>query len=478
MLATDIAAAVNAKELDPQEVLQRSLERIERFNGEINAFLRLNPRAAEEAARLKERLAAGEELPLAGVPVAVKDNISTAGLQTTCASRILREFVPPYDATVVQKLRRAGAVIIGKTNLDEFAMGSSTEHSAFGPTRNPWDCERAPGGSSGGSAAAVSAGMVPLALGSDTGGSVRQPAAFTGTLGLKPTYGRVSRYGLVAFASSLDQIGTFALSTADLALFTSQIVGHDDRDATSIKEDAPVFRPDPRRGRRMTVGVIKETLQEGNTPGVLRAVEAFREKLRQEGVSFVEVSLPSLQYALAAYYLVATAEASSNLARYDGAHYGSRVTAEDVVSLMKRTREKGFGAEVKRRILMGTFSLSSGYYDAYYGRALRVRRIIADEFASAFQKADLLLSPTTPTPAFALGEKLDDPMEMYLSDVDTVAVNLAGLPALSLPAGFEEGLPLGVQLIAPALAEERLFDVSALFELASEGAFLQNAPLE
>jgi len=478
MYAAEIAEKVNRGEMGPGEALRDSLSRIGRLEDQVHAFVNLNEDVEREAELIAGRVAAGERLPLAGVPVAVKDNIATKGLKTTCASAILRDFVPPYDATVVEKLRRAGALIVGKTNLDEFAMGSSTEFSHFGPTRNPWDLERAPGGSSGGSAAAVSSGMVPVALGSDTGGSVRQPASFTGTLGFKPTYGRISRYGLVAFASSLDQIGAFARSTADLALLSEVLFGHDPRDATSIAEPVRNLKPDPAAARALKVGVIRETIEEGNSPGVSAAIELFRERMEGAGIEFVEVSLPSLRYALAAYYLVATAEASSNLARYDGVHYGSRVGAGDVRELMKETRERGFGPEVKRRILMGTFSLSSGYYDAYYGRALKVRRLIADEFARAFEQVDLLLTPTSPTPAFPLGSKVDDPMEMYLSDVDTVAVNLAGLPALSIPAGFEEGLPVGIQLIAPPLEEKRLFDASQLFEEITEGAYLQVAPLE
>ncbi|XOB99269.1 Asp-tRNA(Asn)/Glu-tRNA(Gln) amidotransferase subunit GatA [Deinococcota bacterium DY0809b] len=478
MDAVTIARRVRAGELDPGDVLNETLARIERFDAQVHAFLTLNPKAGAEVKALQRRIAAGEDLPLAGVPVAVKDNLTTRGLETTCASGVLEGFVPPYDAAAVERLRAAGAVIVGKTNLDEFAMGSSTEHSRFGPTRNPWDLERVPGGSSGGSAAAVAAGYVPVAVGSDTGGSVRQPAAFTGTLGFKPTYGRISRYGLVAFASSLDQVGTFARSVADLARINRVLMGHDPRDATSLTAAPPRLEPDPERGRGYTLGVVRETLQEGNSPGVLDALARFRAVLEAEGVRFVEVGLPSLRHALAAYYLVATAEASSNLARYDGVHYGARAEAGDVQALMRRTRERGFGAEVKRRILMGTFALSSGYYDAYYGRALKARRRIAAEFAQAFREVDLLVTPTTPTPAFRLGAKLDDPLEMYLSDVDTVAVNLAGLPALSLPAGFEEGLPLGVQLIAPALAEDRLFDLAALFERATDGAYRQTAPLD
>ncbi|WP_287371422.1 Asp-tRNA(Asn)/Glu-tRNA(Gln) amidotransferase subunit GatA [Oceanithermus sp.] len=478
MDAVTIARRVRAGELDPGDVLRETLARIERFDARVHAFLTLNPEAEAEAEAVRRRVEAGEELPLAGVPVAVKDNLTTRGLATTCASGVLEGFVPPYDAAAVERLRAAGAVLVGKTNLDEFAMGSSTEHSHFGPTRNPWDLERVPGGSSGGSAAAVAAAYVPVAVGSDTGGSVRQPAAFTGTLGFKPTYGRISRYGLVAFASSLDQVGTFGRSVADLALVSRVLMGHDPRDATSLEAPPPRLEPDPRSGRGYTLGVVRETLEEGNSPGVLDALARFRTVLESAGVRFVEVELPSLRHALAAYYLVATAEASSNLARYDGVHYGARVAAGEVRELMQRTRERGFGAEVKRRILMGTFALSSGYYDAYYGRALKARRRIAAEFAQAFREVDLLVTPTTPTPAFRLGAKLDDPLEMYLSDVDTVAVNLAGLPALSLPAGFEEGLPLGVQLIAPALAEDRLFDLAALFEQLTEGAYQQTAPLD
>ncbi len=478
MYATEIAERVRRGELDPLDAARTALARVERFDADVRAFLRLNPNLEEEAEGVRRALREGADLPLAGVPVAVKDNLNTRGLATTCASRILENYVPPYDATAVARLRAAGALVLGKTNLDEFAMGSSTEHSAFGPTRNPWDLERAPGGSSGGSAAAVAAGMAPVALGSDTGGSVRQPAAFTGTLGFKPTYGRISRYGLVAFASSLDQVGTFARSVDDLARVSAVLMGPDPRDATTVPAPAPALEPDAARGRGLTVGLVRETLDEGNTPGVAAAVEHFRQVLEAEGVRFVEVSLPSLRYALATYYLVATAEASSNLARYDGVHYGVRADAADVVELMKETRERGFGSEVKRRILMGTFALSSGYYDAYYGRALKVRRRIADEFARAFGEVDVLLTPTTPTPAFPLGSRLDDPLAMYLSDVDTVAVNLAGLPALSLPAGFEEGLPVAVQLIAPALEEARLFDLARLFEQVTESAFLQLAPLE
>ncbi|MER3481238.1 MAG: Asp-tRNA(Asn)/Glu-tRNA(Gln) amidotransferase subunit GatA [Meiothermus sp.] len=513
MLAHQIVASVKGRSASPTEVTGHYLERIARLDPQVRAFLRTNPAALEEARRVEGRLLAGEDLPLAGVPIALKDNLCTGGLETTCASRMLEHFVPPYSATVVQRLRRAGAIVLGKTNLDEFAMGSSTEFSAFGPTRNPWDLGRVPGGSSGGSAAAVAADLAPLALGSDTGGSVRQPAALCGVYGFKPTYGRVSRYGLVAFASSLDQIGPFARTVQEAAILLHAVAGRDDRDSTS----APVPVPDELlalpadaaavdwlRGRRLghdpldstsleappnftaaledkpqglTVGIVKEAIQAGNSQGVLEALERFRRGLEAEGVRFVEVSVPSLEYALAAYYLVCTSEASSNLARYDGTLYGLRVEGSDVVDTMMKTRAAGFGPEVKRRILMGTFALSSGYYEAYYGQALRARARLKADFEAAFAQADLLLTPTSPSPAFPLGAKLEDPLAMYLSDIDTVAINLVGLPALSIPAGFEGGLPVGVQLVGKALEDERLFTLADRFEQATAGEFAQVAPL-
>ncbi|MCL4454096.1 MAG: Asp-tRNA(Asn)/Glu-tRNA(Gln) amidotransferase subunit GatA [Deinococcus sp.] len=475
MLASEIVQNVKRKQISPSEITEEYLRRVEKHNPRLRAFLRVNPRAAEEAGEVQARVSSGEDLPLAGVPVALKDNLCTQGLETTCASKILETFVPPYSATVVDRLCKAGAIVLGKTNLDEFAMGSSTEHSAFGPTKNPWDLTRVPGGSSGGSAAAVAADLASVALGSDTGGSVRQPASFCGVYGFKPTYGRVSRYGLVAFASSLDQIGPFSRSIQDLALLMDVIGGFDPRDSTSL-EAAPRFREALREKQAgLTIGIVKESMEAGNTRGVVAALENFRLTLAKEHVRFVEVSIPSLQYALAAYYLVATSEASSNLARYDGTLFGLRVKGEDTTDTMRKTREAGFGPEVKRRILMGTFALSSGYYDAYYGKALKARSKLKADFEHAFAQADLLLTPTSPFPAFKLGDKLNDPLSMYLSDIDTVAINLAGLPALSIPAGFEDGLPVGVQLIGRPLHDERIFSLAKLFEDASSGQFLRVA---
>ncbi|MBF6595115.1 MAG: Asp-tRNA(Asn)/Glu-tRNA(Gln) amidotransferase subunit GatA [Thermaceae bacterium] len=476
MLAQEIVEAVQTRRTSPGEVLQEYLQRIARLEPKVHAFIRLNPRAQAEAEAIEKRLADGENLPLAGVPIAVKDNLCTRGLQTTCASRILEHFVPPYSASVVEKLHQAGAIVLGKTNLDEFAMGSSTEYSAFGPTHNPWDLERVPGGTSGGSAAAVAADLAPLALGTDTGGSVRQPSALCGVYGFKPTYGRISRYGVIAHASSLDQVGTLARSMEDLALLTDALSGPDPLDSTSLPV-LPKFREALEQTADFTVGIVAEAFASGNSAGVNAACENFRATLERRGVRFVEVSIPSLHYALATYYIVDTSEISSNLARYDGTLYGLRVTGQDVGNTMMRTREAGLGPEVKRRILMGTFALSAGYYEAYYGKALRARAKLKADFDAAFAQADLLLMPTSPTPAFKLGDKLSDPLSMYLSDIDTVAINLAGLPALSLPAGLEGGLPIGLQLIARPLEDERIFTLAKAFEKASEGAFVQIAPV-
>jgi len=477
MLAKEIVQSIQTGQVSPREMIETYLQRIERLEPRIHAFIRLNPRALHEAQTIEQRLADGESLPLAGVPLALKDNICTQGLETTCGSKILASFVPPYSATVVERLRRAGAIVVAKSNMDEFAMGSSTEYSAYGPTRNPWDLERVPGGTSGGSAAAVGADLVPLALGTDTGGSVRQPAALCGVYGFKPTYGRISRYGVVATASSLDQVGTLARSTSDLALLSDVVSGYDPLDSTSL-EAAPQFEAALQASvQGMTIGIVKEALAVGNSSGVLEALERFRRLMEGRGVRFVEVSLPTLDYALAAYYIVNTAEISSNLARYDGTLYGLRVPGEDSIATMMQSREHGFGLEVQRRILMGTFVLSSGYYDAYYGKALRVRAMLKADLDAAFTQADLLLTPTSPFPAFRFGEKTGDPLSMYLADIDTVAVNLAGAPAMSIPAGFEGGLPVGVQLIGKPLADEQIFTAAHAFEQATERAFARVAEL-
>ncbi len=477
MLAREIVQQIQSGRSSPLEVLEDYLSRIEHREPQIHAFIELNPRALEQAQKVEQRLAGGESLPLAGVPIAVKDNICTEGLKTTCGSQMLASFVPPYSATVIDRLIGAGAIVVGKANMDEFAMGSSTEYSAFGPTHNPWDLERVPGGTSGGSAAAVAASMVPMALGTDTGGSVRQPAALCGVYGFKPTYGRISRYGVVATASSLDQVGTLALSVEDLALLSDVVSGHDPKDSTSL-EAAPRFREALRAPvQGMTIGIVKEALKMGNSTGVLEALERFRAVMEGQGVRFVEVSIPTLDYALAAYYIVNTAEISSNLARYDGTLYGLRITAEDSIAAMMQSREHGFGPEVQRRVLMGTFVLSSGYYDAYYGKALRVRAKLKADFDTAFSQADLLLTPTSPFPAFRFGEKTSDPLSMYLADIDTVAVNLIGAPAMSIPAGFEGELPVGLQLIGRPLRDEQIFTVANAFEQATGRAFAKSAPL-
>ncbi|MBE3578111.1 MAG: Asp-tRNA(Asn)/Glu-tRNA(Gln) amidotransferase subunit GatA [Limnochordales bacterium] len=442
-------------ELSAAEVINGLYDRIEAVEEKIKAFLEIDRERV-----LRE---AGTQ-----VPVAIKDNICTRGWKTTCASRMLANFHPPYDATVVARLRRQGHAVLGKTNMDEFAMGSSTEYSAFYPTRNPWDTERVPGGSSGGSAAAVAAGEALVALGSDTGGSIRLPAAFCGVVGLKPTYGRVSRFGLVAYASSLDQIGPITRTVADCALALNWIAGHDPLDSTSLPEEAPDYRtflrPDV---KGLRVGLPREYFGEGLDSEVRDAVLAAVRQLEAGGAKVEEVSLPHTEYALAAYYLIAPAEASSNLARYDGVRYGLRAEGEDVVQLFSNTRSRGFGPEVKRRIMLGTYALSAGYYDAYYLNALRVRTLIRRDFDRVFEKVDVLACPTSPTVAFRLGEKTDDPMQMYLSDIYTVTVNLAGLPALSVPCALNsEGLPIGLQLIGPPLAEGRLLQVGYAYEEA------------
>jgi aspartyl-tRNA(Asn)/glutamyl-tRNA(Gln) amidotransferase subunit A len=469
--AAELAAAVVAGEVTAVEVAEAHLDRIAAVDGGLHAFLHIDADGALAAAKAVDaRRAAGEELgPLAGVPVAVKDVFTTAGVPTTCGSRILAGWRPPYDATVVERLRAAGTVILGKTNMDEFAMGSSTENSAYGPTRNPWDPDRIPGGSSGGSAAAVASYQAPLGVGTDTGGSIRQPAAVCGLVGVKPTYGGVSRYGLVAFSSSLDQAGPFARTVADAALLHAAVAGHDPRDSTSI--DAPVPPVlDALADRDLTgvrVGVVRELSGQGYEPGVASRFAEAVALLGDLGADVVEVSCPHFGYALPAYYLIAPSEASSNLARFDAMRYGLRAGDDGLAGaeeVMARTRDAGFGAEVKRRIILGTYALSSGYYDAYYGQAQKVRTLIARDFDAAYERADVLVSPTTPTVAFRLGERVDDPLAMYLADLCTIPSNLAGGPAMSLPCGLADGLPVGLQIMAPALADDRLYRVGAALE--------------
>lgn len=470
--ASDIAAAVSAGRVSAREVLEHFLGVIESREGEIHAFnLVTASEARAQADAIDADVAAGRPVgPLAGVPIALKDNMCTHGIETTCSSRILEGWKPPYDATVVTRLRGAGAVIVGKTNLDEFAMGSSTENSAFGPTRNPVDTSRVPGGSSGGSAAAVAAGFAPVSLGSDTGGSIRQPAALCGIVGVKPTYGTVSRFGLVAYASSLDQIGPFATNVDDAALLTEVISGHDAKDSTSIPNPPLQLRGAARQGvSGMRIGRVTD-LPGGAEPEVEAALEEAFGALREAGAEIVDVQLPSLSYALTAYYLIAPAEASSNLARFDGVRYGLRVGAADTNAMYGATRAAGFGDEVQRRIMLGTYALSAGYYDAYYGKALKVRRVIADDFAQAYGKVDAILTPTSPVVAFRFGDKVDDPMSMYLCDIYTIPTNLAGHPAMSVPFGTgAHGMPIGVQVLAPALGEQAMFRVGGALESARAG---------
>ena len=467
--AVQIAADVRSGTSSAVAELERSLARIAQLNESLNVFLHVDVEGARAAAAVvDERVARGEEVgALAGVPIAIKDNLCQFGVPTTCSSRILEGWRPPYNATVVERITAAGAVIVGKTNLDEFAMGSSTENSAFGPTRNPLDPSRVPGGSSGGSAAAVAADMTSISLGSDTGGSIRQPAALCGLVGVKPTYGLVSRYGLIAFASSLDQVGPFSRTVADAALLLEVLAGHDARDSTSLPEPAPSLLAHVNDGvAGMKVGLVRE-LFDGADDSVVGAVHAAADALRAAGAQIVDVSIPELHLTLSAYYLIAPAEASSNLARFDGVRYGLRVNADDVTSMMEATRTAGFGDEVKRRIMLGTYALSAGYYDAYYGQALKVRTLTINAFARAYAQVDVLLGATTPGVAFKVGEKTADPMTMYLNDVFTIPTNLAGDPALSVPFGTgEEQLPIGVQLLGPGRSEARLFAAARVLEIA------------
>ena len=473
MSARGLATAVRSGERSARSVVDEHLETIRSGEPEIHAFnLVLADEALAAADEVDRRVAAGEDPgPLAGVPVALKDNLCTRGVPTTCSSRILEGWFPPYDATVVERLAAAGAVVVGKTNLDEFAMGSSTENSAFGVTRNPLDPTRVPGGSSGGSAAAVAAGFAPLALGSDTGGSIRQPAALCGVVGVKPTYGAVSRYGLVAFASSLDQIGPFARTVSDAALLLETIGGHDPRDSTSIPEPAASLTEVLDRGvEGLRIGVIEELSGdglEGIADDVRSRLGEAASALDTAGATVETTSVPSTVYGLSAYYVIAPAEASSNLARYDGVRYGLRIDAPNTGDMNTATRTAGFGNEVKRRIMLGTYALSAGYYDAYYGKSQRVRTLIVQDFARAYEEFDLLLCPTAPTTAFPIGEKTADPMTMYLNDVCTIPSNLAGHPAMSVPFGVgDDGMPVGVQILAPAMGEPTMFQAAAVLESA------------
>jgi aspartyl-tRNA(Asn)/glutamyl-tRNA(Gln) amidotransferase subunit A len=476
LTAADTAAKIAAGEVSAVEVTQAHLDRISAVDGDVHAFLHVDTAGAlAAAAAVDARRAAGEPLsPLAGVPLAMKDVVVTKNIPTTSGSKILQDWRPPYDATITTRIKDAGIVMLGKTNMDEFAMGSSTENSAYGPTHNPWDLTRVPGGSSGGSSAAVAAYEAPLSIGTDTGGSIRQPAAVTGIVGHKPTYGAVSRYGLIAFSSSLDQAGPFGRTVLDTALLHEVIAGHDPRDSTSLNQPAAPVVAAARDGARgdltgTRVGVVRELGGDGYQPGVLASFEAGVGTLRRLGAQIVEVCCPHFQYALAAYYLIAPSECSSNLARFDSVRYGLRVGDDGVNSLedvMSLTRQAGFGAEVKRRIIIGTYALSAGYYDAYYGQAQKVRTLIARDFSAAFEQADVLVSPTSPSVAFAIGERVNDPMAMYVNDLCTLPASLAGTPAISVPCGLSEGLPVGLQIMAPALADERCYRVAAAFEAA------------
>lgn len=480
--AAELAAKIHSGEVSSVEVTQAHLDRIAETDGKVNAFLHVDTEGAlAQARKVDEAVKAGETVgALAGVPLALKDVMTTEGVPTTVGSKILEGWLPPYDATVTRKLKEAGVVILGKTNMDEFAMGSSTENSAYGPTHNPWDLDRIPGGSGGGSSAALAAYQAPLAIGTDTGGSIRQPGAVTGTVGVKPTYGGVSRYGLVAFSSSLDQAGPCARTVLDAALLHEVIAGYDHMDSTSINAPVPPVVAAAREGLSgdlsgLRIGVVTQFQGEGYQPGVLRSFQAAVSQLKELGAEIADVSCPSFDYALPAYYLIAPSECSSNLARFDAMRYGLRVgddgtrSTEEVMSL---TREAGFGPEVKRRIMIGTYALSSGYYDAYYGSAQKVRTLITQDFAKAFENFDVLISPTTPTTAFKIGERANDPIAMYKADLCTIPANLAGTPAMSVPSGLsdEDGLPVGLQIMAPALQDHRMYRVAAAYE-AARGAF-------
>lgn len=465
--AAELAHLLRKRELSAREIADAFVKRIEQRDGDVGAFLRLAEDVPAQAERAQTLIDEGRASPLTGIPVAVKDNFSTRGLLTTCASKILSNYIPPYDATAIERLREQGAIILGKTNLDEFAMGTSTETSAYQLTRNPWDLERSPGGSSGGSAAAVTAGFAPLGLGSDTGGSIRQPASLCGIVGFKPTYGRVSRYGLIAFGSSLDQIGPFAQTVEDAALLASAISGHDPRDSTSLPM-APIATDDLKTGslRGLRVAVPREFFGDSMHAGVRQVTEQALDKLRAEGAQLEEVSLPSIQYGVTTYYIIAPAEASSNLARFDGIRFGPRAEGEGHIAVTESSRAEGFGHEVKARIMIGTYALSAGYYDAYYLRAQQVRGLMKREFDEVFGRFDVVVGPTSPVPAFRVGELKDDPMALKLLDFCTIPANMSGGPAISINAGLTEGLPVGLQIMAPVLGDERLLQTAYAVEQA------------
>lgn len=466
---SQIREALTSKKISSLELTQSFLKKIKDLEQKVHAFINITEEGAiSQAKSIDEIIAKGGELPpLAGVPIAIKDNMCLEGVPTTCSSKILENFIPPYNATVIEQIKKEKLIILGKTNMDEFAMGSSTENSAFGPSRNPWDLERVPGGSSGGSAAAVGSGEVVLAIGSDTGGSIRQPASLCGVVGMKPTYGRVSRYGLVAFASSLDQIGPFSKDIRASALLLEVISSYDIMDSTSVKKDIPDYTASLEKGvKGLRLGLPEEYFEDGLDKEVEKSVMDGARLLEKEGTILKEVSLPHTEYAVAAYYLIATAEASSNLARYDGVRYTSRIDGPgDLLGLYERTRQNGFGNEVKRRIMLGTYGLSAGYYDAYYLKALKVRRLIKEDFDKAFKEVDAILTPTSPSVAFKIGEKTKEPLKMYLSDIYTISANLSGIPAVSLPCGFsKEGLPIGLQFMAKPFEEELLFQIGGAFQ--------------
>ena len=467
----ELAAGLRNKQFSATELARHFIARSEAHNGLLNGYITLTPeRALADAAAADARLASGQAAPLTGIPLAQKDIFCTDGIRTTCGSRMLKNFVSPYDATVVERLAAAGTVLLGKTNMDEFAMGSSNETSHFGLVRNPWDTDRVPGGSSGGSAAVVSARLAPVATGTDTGGSIRQPAALTGISGIKPTYGRVSRYGMIAFASSLDQAGIMAPSAEDCALFLESIAGFDPRDSTSVDVPVPSYSAELGQSvKGLRIGVVREFMEGGLDPANAALIRAALQVYADQGAEIVDVSCPNMGMSVPTYYVVAPAECSSNLSRFDGVRFGHRCEdPKDLMDLYKRSRGEGFGAEVKRRIMTGAYVLSAGYYDAYYLKAQQVRQLISREFAAAFTQADVLVGPTSPTPAFKIGDKVDDPITMYLNDIYTIGANLAGLPAMSIPCGLLDGLPLGLQLIGPHFAESRLLSAAHAYQQATD----------